>query len=295
MKLLIIGHTVEDHIHYQGENKIKPGGIFYTVLTLLNFKNENDEIFLNTSIQKENYHLFSPVFDQLDRRYFTFVERIPKVFLTVHNFKERGETYENITEKLEILSADLSQFDGILINMITGFDLTLDQLKEIRENYTGLIYFDVHTLSRGMDENFHREFRVIPYFREWATLLDIIQVNENELNALFDIPDEMDIAREVLNCGAKFFIVTKGEAGSKIYSLNNDELTSTFISSIKIKIKNKIGCGDAFGAVFFYAYIQSENFIKALTLANISAGCVVSYDDIYEYKNLRKDVFTRYN
>ncbi|MHB8579023.1 MAG: carbohydrate kinase family protein [Ignavibacteriaceae bacterium] len=295
MKLLVVGHTVEDHIHYLGENKIKPGGIFYTALTLLNFKDENDEIFLNTSIQKENYHLFSPVFDQLDRRYFTFVERIPKVFLKVHNFKEREETYENITAKLEILPTDLSQFDGILINMITGFDLTIEQLKEIRKKYQGLIYFDVHTLSRGLDENFHRGFRVILNFREWASLLDIIQVNENELHTLFDTPNEIDIARKVLNCGVKFLIVTKGEAGSKIYCFNNRELTSTFLSSIKIKINNKIGCGDAFGAVFFYAYIQSENYIKALTLANISAGCVVSYDNISEFKNLRKDVFARYN
>ena len=295
MKLLIVGHTVEDHIHYQGENKIKPGGIFYTVLTLLNFKDENDEIFLNTSIPKENQHLFSPVFDQLDRRYFTFVERIPKVFLNVHNFKERGETYENITAKLEILPADLSPFDGILINMITGFDLTLEQLKRIRENYTGLIYFDVHTLSRGFDENFHREFRVIPDFREWASLLDIIQVNENELQTLFDIYDEIAIAREVLSCGAKLLIVTKSEVGSKIYSMNNNELSSTFVSSIKIKTENRIGCGDAFGAVFFYDYIKFENFNKALRIANGAAGFVASYADVSEFKNLKYDVFTRYN
>ncbi|MHB1686921.1 MAG: carbohydrate kinase family protein [Ignavibacteriaceae bacterium] len=295
MKLLIVGHTVEDHIHYQGENKIKPGGIFYSALTLLNFKGENDEIFLNTSIQKENYNLFSPVYDKLDRSYFRYVERIPKVFLNVHNFKERGETYENITAKLEIDSSNINQFDGILINMITGFDITAEQLKGIRKNFNGLIYFDVHTLSRGLDENFHRDFRIIPNFRDWACSVDIIQVNENELQTLFDIHGELTIIREVLNCGVKFLIITKGEAGARIYSLQKDELVSTFVSSIKVEIKNKVGCGDVFGSVFFYSYIQIKDINKALRLANIAAGCAASYDDFTNFKNLREDVFARYN
>jgi len=295
MKLLVIGHSVEDHINYEGKNKIAPGGIFYTALTLLNFKEEKDEIFLNTSVQKENYQLFSSIYNLFDQRYFSFVERIPKVYLNVYNSKERGETYENITKKLEIFPLDLSEFDGILINMITGFDLTIEQLSEIRDSYRGLIYFDVHTLARGLDDNFHREFRKIPNFKRWASFLDIIQVNENELLTLFDISDEIEIASEVLNCGPKLLIVTKGEMGSKIYSMNNNELSSTFVSSIKIKTENKIGCGDAFGAVFFYAYIQSENFNKALRIANNAAGCVASYADVSEFKNLKYDVFTRYN
>ncbi len=295
MKILVIGHSVEDHINYEGRNKIAPGGIFYTALTLLSFKEEKDEIFLNTSVQKENYNLFSSVYDLFDHRYFTFVESIPKVFINVHHSKERGETYKNITDKLEIFPSDFSKFDGILINMITGFDLTIEQLSEIRDSYRGLIYFDVHTLARGLDENFHREFRKIPNFKKWASFLDIIQVNENELLTLFDINDEIEIASEVLSCGPKLLIVTKGEIGSKIYSMNNNELSSTFVSSIKIKTENKIGCGDAFGAVFFYAYIQSENFNKALRIANNAAGCVASYADVSEFKNLKYDVFTQHN
>jgi len=42
MKLLVIGHSVEDHIHYKDRDEIKPGGIFYSAASLVNYKNEDD-------------------------------------------------------------------------------------------------------------------------------------------------------------------------------------------------------------------------------------------------------------
>ena len=47
---------------------------------------------------------------------------------------------------------DLNKFDGIFINMITGFDINQKQIEDVRKKFKGLIYFDVHTLSRGVSE-----------------------------------------------------------------------------------------------------------------------------------------------
>ncbi len=295
MKYLIIGHSVLDHIHYNGKNFIKPGGIFYSALALLNFKDDDDEIFLNTYIQNDNYNLFSDVYENFDKKYMMTVERIPKVYLNVHDNKERGETYENITSKLEVRLDNLNDFDGILINMITGFDLSLEQLKQIRKNYNGTIFLDVHTLSRGLDENFQRNFRLIPQFNEWAESIDILQSNENEIKTLFNLDDELSIVKEILACGVKNFILTKGENGARIFSLQKREIISMFVPAIKVEAKNKIGCGDVFGSVFFYSYIKTKNIGNALKLANIAAGCSVLYDEVNKFKNLKKDVFTRYN
>ena len=55
MRVLVIGHTVEDHVYLNGKDIIKPGGIFYTALALKNFIDENDSVSLNTFVQKENY------------------------------------------------------------------------------------------------------------------------------------------------------------------------------------------------------------------------------------------------
>ena len=99
---------------------------------------------------------------------------------------------------MEINIGNLNLFDGILINMITGFDFNLEQIKEIRNVYKGLIYIDVHTLSRGLDKNLKREFRLIPFFNEWASSVDIIQVNESELRTISKKTDELEIVKEVI-------------------------------------------------------------------------------------------------
>ena len=295
MKLLIIGHSVEDHINEEGIEKIKPGGIFYTALSLKSFIEENDKIFLNSAVQRENYNLFSNVYDGLEKNYLKFVDRIPKVYLTLHDFKERGETYESISQGLEINLNGLNVFDGILINMITGFDISLEQIKTLRRAYKGLIYIDIHTLSRGLDENLEREFRTIPNFNEWASSVDILQTNESEFKTLSLLKDELEIAKEVLSFGIKYLIITKGALGAKIFSMNGKEIISTFKSSIKIESKNMIGCGDVFGAVFFYHYIKTNNPDESLNLANIAAGCAASYKELKYFSKLKNDVFTRYN
>ena len=293
--MLVIGHTVEDHIYLNGEDIIKPGGIFYTASGLKNFIDNEDSISLNTYVQKENYNLFADVYEGLGKEYIRFVERIPKVYLTLHDFKERGETYESISQNLDINLSNINSFDGILINMITGFDINLQQLKEIRQEFHGLVFMDVHTLSRGLDENLKRNFRPVPDVNEWLSCVDILQANEGELKTISRKENEIGAAGEILKSGVKIFVLTKAEIGARVYTLNNNEIISIFKSSFKIKNRNMIGCGDVFGAVFFYTYIKTEDLYKSLSVANTAAGYTASYENINAFNGLKKDVFTRYN
>ena len=295
MKMLVIGHTVEDHISLHGEDIIKPGGIFYTAIGLKNFIDNEDSVSLNTFVQKENYNLFAGVYNGLGKEYVKFVERIPKVYLTLHDFKERGETYESVSQNLDINLSNINSFDGILINMITGFDINLQQLKEIRQEYQGLIFMDVHTLSRGLDENLKRNFRPVPDVKEWLSCVDILQANESELKTISQKENETEAAGEILKSGVKIFALTNAEIGAKVYTLNNNEIISIFKSSLKIKNRNMIGCGDVFGAVFFYTYIKTGDLYKSLSIANAAAGYTASYENLNAFNSLKKDVFTRYN
>jgi sugar/nucleoside kinase (ribokinase family) len=189
--------------------------------------------------------------------------------------KERHEKYENITNNLSTDFDILNQFDGILINMITGFDITLNQLTEIRKNYSGLIFIDVHTLSRGLDENYKRNFRLIPDFDKWAKCLDIIQVNQSELFTLSQKKNEIEIVEELFNYGVNIVCVTKGELGAKVYFKNSNEILSYFIAARKINNPNVIGCGDVFGASFFYSYIRNKNVLDSLSNAVATAELFV--------------------
>jgi len=291
MKLLIIGHSVEDHFISSVKEEIKPGGIYYTASALNYLKAPGVEIVLLTANEKENYGLFSNIYKNFDKNYFQNVDSIPKVFLKIYKQDERDECYNKVTENLNINIENLDSFDGILINMITGFDISLEQLISLRKSYKGFIYFDVHTLSRGLEADGKRNFRTIPDFTKWAEILDIIQVNQHELLTLSDKKDQADIVREVLNTGTKYLILTMEELGAKIFYLENGEINSVFKPANKIEVKNKIGCGDIFGAVFFYDYLINRDINKSLEKANYAAGLTAAGMDLKELKKLIKDAF----
>jgi sugar/nucleoside kinase (ribokinase family) len=282
MKLLVIGHSVEDHLH-KGEVKIvKPGGIYYTVLGLLRIIEPQVKVSLITSLEKDNYHLFADEFDKVNLDYTNWVDEIPKVHLFVHETEERTECYEKIPQNLKIDYDSLQYYDGILINMVTGYDISLEQMKKIREHFKGLIYFDVHTLSRGFDQSKMRMFRKIDNFDKWASALDIIQANEIEVETLLGLKDELKTATEVLHYGIKYLIVTKGEAGARVYFKRKNEIESVFVSSDKYEVLNKVGCGDIFGSVLFYSYLKSKNITESLFKATKLASKSVSMENISE-------------
>lgn len=284
MKILVIGHSVEDHIHQNNEEKVKPGGIYYSVLGLSKIITAGDEIHLMTALQKSSEHLFSAVYDKIDKKNITWVNKIPKVHLIIHDLEERTECYENVSKNLDVDYNVLSNYDGILINMITGFDITLEQLQEIRKHFSGLIYLDVHSLSRGFEESKTRVFRQIPEFDQWASLVDLIQANELEVKTLFHFDSELEIAAKVLEYETNSLIVTKGDAGACAYYNRNNEVESLFVPAEKVNTNNKVGCGDIFGGIFFYTFLKTGNINESLIAANYAAGKSASTQNLNELR-----------
>jgi sugar/nucleoside kinase (ribokinase family) len=284
MKILVIGHSVEDHIHQNNKEKVKPGGIYYSVLGLTKIVAADDEIHLVTALQKSDEHLFFDAFDKTSKKNVSWVDRIPKVHLIIHDSEERTECYENISKNLDVDYSILNNFDGILINMITGFDITLEQLKEIRRNFSGMIYLDVHSLWRGITENKTRVFRQITNFNDWAPCADFIQANQLEVKTLSNREDEFDISSEILKFETKALIVTKGNKGASVYFKPSEKIEHIHVPTEKVKSVNKVGCGDIFGSVFFYTYLKTKNVAESLVTANRAAGKTAATNNLNEIK-----------
>jgi sugar/nucleoside kinase (ribokinase family) len=296
MKLLLIGHSAEDHIYHNNNYQLKPGGLYYTASAMLNIKSNNDEVWLITSIDKNSYSRFSSVYDKLNTSLSVVQhESVPAVRLDIYDDKERTEKYLRLGERLNIPYDTLDSFDGIFINMISGFDISIDQLKEIRRRFKKTIYMDVHTLSRGVGKNLERPQTIIKDFDQWAGCLDIIQANQTEVFSLYDFDNEQEIAKRVLDAGTKYLVVTKESRGAAVYYKHDKDILSSSVPAKNIIVRNKVGCGDIFGAVFFYYFIKFGDVIKSLNIANEAAGLVSSYENFDDISKLRNDLFSRHN
>lgn len=289
MNFLIIGHSVVDKIIDKGIVSIKPGGIFYSVLSLFTQIDEGDKLFLCSAIDVKSEPLFKEIYDRVDKKYLQFVNSIPEVELIIEKTGERKEKYSIITENLILPAVDLNQFNGILINMITGYDISLTQLQQIRKNFSGLIYFDVHTLSRGVDKDLKRNFMLIENFNKWAECIDILQANERELLTLSNKNIEADIIEELLSAGIKQIIITRAEKGSIVYLKEYNITKKYHEDAAQVTLVNKVGCGDVFGAVYFYNFIKNKNVTLTLKYANLCAGISTTYSNTKDYLKLRKD------
>lgn len=277
MKILLIGHSIIDNIKRGGEYKTFPGGIFYSLLGTMSVSRSEDEIYLLTGYNSKSFHLFDKLYSKVSLRYSQIIDDLPEVILDLRDNEERKETYKNLSTGLSLDQInDWNQFDGILINMVTGFDISLGQLKVIRNKYSGPIYFDFHTLSRGINSNLERNFRPLPSADEWLRNIDLLQCNEMELRTISILTNELEAAKHIIDKGLKLLIITKGEKGADLYYSQNSIIKLLHNPAISAKAINKIGCGDIFGAVFFYNYLCCHSLEISLDQAIKFAGRSVS-------------------
>ncbi len=293
MNILIVGQSVVDKIIDEESVSVKPGGIFYAVVSMLSQAVTEDNIYLCSSIDKQNDKLFKPAYSKIKNDFLVYVDSIPQVELKVDGICERKETYSRIAANLPLPKENLNQFDGILINMISGFDISLNQLEQLKKNYSGLVYFDVHTFSRGVDKNLNRIFRRIADFNEWAECIDILQANESELLTLSDKKEEAAIVDELFSYGIKQIIITRAEKGATVFFREQNSFKKIHKDALKTNVVNKVGCGDVFGAVYFYNYIKNKNVLLALEQANLFAGVATTYSEANDLLNLNRDANER--
>ncbi|WP_304130887.1 carbohydrate kinase family protein [Ignavibacterium album] len=269
MKILLIGHSVFDTVSLSEKDVSSPGGIFYSAQQLLKISSPEDELFICTQIDDYTKEYFLPVYSGFNNDFIEKVDAIPSVKLFPDNKTERKEVYLNYPSKLNLSKINFSDFNYIMINMITGTDISPDDLKFIRLQTSALIYFDVHTLSRPMNQSGERIFTTLKNYEEWIRNIDIIQANENEFATLGSFKSETERVNKLFELGVKIILLTKGSNGAKAYFKRSGEVLSYFISSKKIKTINTVGCGDTFGATFFYNYIRTKNVYKSLSFAVI--------------------------
>ncbi len=238
----------------------------------MNCSSDKDEIYPTFSINETHFEKYFQIINSYKQIKKSLVEINSLLMNIVHLFfngeQLNFECYQSTAPKIKIRKfAELIPSDtNFYINMISGFEIELMDLKFIRGNFKGKIYFDFHTLTRGINEEGRRIYRPLENWREWISNCDVIQMNEIERENLTPEKfNEEEFAEEAINCGVKVVNITKGASGATSYYIENGELKKLSIKPEQnLKFKSNVGCGDIFGAVFSYIYFRNEKIETCL-------------------------------
>jgi sugar/nucleoside kinase (ribokinase family) len=135
-----------------------------------------------------------------------------------------------------------------------------------------------------------RYFRVVPDIESWLENIDILQMNENEMRSLGMGEEEFSIAERVFNYRPSVIIITKGVKGSRIFMKTEHDFFSYYEPAVEVNSVNNVGCGDVFGAAFFYDYIKTGNVLESFRTANRYGAVSTTYKNINDLINIKNDI-----
>lgn len=306
MKLAVIGEPCMDYIHLPGVKAEKRfGGILYSVVSLSVISGNQNEVFPVMNLGEDEYENITSFLSGFKNIRFDFINRSAQSTRVVNLYykdsavqyksPETGmlKTYdreENSTKptspvEFHLIEKALAELDGILINLVSGVDITLDTLKKIRCEFKGFIHMDIHNLVMKTHEDGTRIQGPVNEWLAWCEQCDTLQMNESEISILpGGKMHEYETAEKILAAGyVKAIVVTRGKLGVSLYRKKEKEsqgekyfeLDKTDLPAIEAPhFVDSTGCGDVFASGFFFRNCTNKlvDYRGSLSFANKIAG-----------------------
>ena len=316
MKLGVIGEPCIDYI-YRGSisHEKQFGGILYSVVSLAVISGKSAGIYPLMNLGEDEYESVAAFLNKFRNIKTDFINKSQHKTRVVNLYykdsssalntstkkiydREENSTEPTLPVEFKQIKGALENLDGILINMVSGNDITLDTLKKIRENFTGYIHMDLHNLVMKTFPDGTRKQIPVKDWLNWCRMCDTLQMNESEIAILTgDSPPESETAEEILKKSkVKSVVVTRGERGATLYEPKRKEkggkrfkLDKTDVCLIKnIEFADSTGCGDVFASGFFFKSIEKNlnEFTESLHFANKMAGLNASLKGVEELNKL---------
>jgi len=279
MTFTVIGHLCFDVIELLDGNEIQSyGGIYFPLAALANFLSPDDKILPVFGIGKTDYNSFIDhlkMYPNIDTSgIFKFSGPTNQVRLKYSTGGNRIECSKHISESIpwkrihQYLDTDM-----ILVDMISGFDISLETLDEIRMEIRDKkipIYLDVHCLPCRINEDFTRSYCPVQTWRRWLFMLHAVQMNIAEATHLTpERLDESSLAKHVLALNTKALHITKGDSGSTLYMDGHKQINRLDLQAFDTeKSIDPTGCGDVFAAAYCAHYIKSKDMITSARFAD---------------------------
>lgn len=279
MTITVIGHLCLDEIHHPGGRITGSyGGIYFTVATLAKVLPAGDTVRPVFGVGKEDHAQFLEAMAALPNVDTSGVYKMQgptnRVALRYNSGPERIEVSRDISEPIPLrkISPALDT-DLVLVNMISGFDITLETLDEIRMRTRDEkipVFFDVHSLTLGVKEDFERFRRPVDTWRRWLFMLHTVQMNEAEAGSLTpEGYDEENLVKQALALNTHALCLTRGSAGAAVFTNEKKHIVRHDVPGIPAGGNvDPTGCGDVFGAAYCAHLVHSDDPAAAAEFAN---------------------------
>jgi len=308
MTITVIGHICKDVIHSDGKSEDTEerfGGIYYTIAALANLMSERDTLQPVFGVGNGDYEKLISNLKQYKNVDTSGIFKFKGLTNTVHliyqsDRQTRTECSRDIAASIPFqrIKSFLS-CDGILINMVSGFDITLETLDAIRIETRDdriPIHFDFHALTLGIDQNHNRFRRPLTDWRRWCFMLHSIQMSEEEAAGITSERfDEVTFTNQLMPLMVNTLLITRGERGvSVIVQDIHKKLSRRDIPGIPTNgsFVDPTGCGDVFGAAYLFAYLKTKDSFVAAEFANAVASLNTTIGTAEKFDSLRDKIRT---
>lgn len=182
--------------------------------------------------------------------------------------------------------------DALYVNLISGWELSLETAQLIRQHFTGVVYCDMHSLLLAVDAEGYRVPQIVPNVASWMQCFDLLQVNEDELALL--APDAMALAATAMAAGVSVINVTLGPRGAVYFAAPKFERLSDLkraplpvsgavggairtalvpaVHPADVGTGDPTGCGDVWGATYFARLLAGDKLGDAIDAAMRAAA-----------------------
>ena len=279
----MIGHLCMDVIHHpDGTESRGYGGIFYSVAALANLLPPADTIVPVFGVGKEEHDALLERlggYPNIDvSGIFTFTGPTNEVHLYYSDTARRIECSKHISDPVSMKRIrPFLHTDMLLVNMISGFDIELETLDEIRmdvrDDHTP-VYLDVHSLTLGVKDDFTRYHRPVEVWRRWLFMIHAAQMNEEEAAILSPEKfDEETLARHALALNTKMLAITRGARGATAFIDEHKHVRRVDTDAERVDgAADPTGCGDVFAAAYCARYLRTSDIVESVRFANRVAG-----------------------